>query len=115
MIYRLTLGLLFAMYKIVSCARTDFSNGFDHPFIVSYLGYEDIIEYSGGGKYSSAKLYLEYCEGGELEKGHIKHIVPPSSSTRRNSNGSETDSTNSEADTASPIDDGVEALAKPEV
>ncbi|KAG4442256.1 hypothetical protein IFR05_002247 [Cadophora sp. M221] len=45
----------------------------DHPFIVSYLGYEDIIEDIEGEKVSRAKLYLEYCEGGELETRHIKH------------------------------------------
>jgi serine/threonine protein kinase len=37
----------------------------DHPFIVSYLGYEEDL------KQNTASLYMEFCEGGDLETRHV--------------------------------------------
>ncbi|OSS54008.1 hypothetical protein B5807_01334 [Epicoccum nigrum] len=41
----------------------------DHPFIVSYLGFIQLEE--GKSKYS---LYLEYCDGGDLETRHVNRM-----------------------------------------
>lgn len=38
----------------------------NHPFIVSYLGYEeDVVQ-------KTAALYMEFCEGGDLQSQHIQ-------------------------------------------
>ncbi|KFG77469.1 Pfs, NACHT and Ankyrin domain protein [Metarhizium anisopliae] len=42
----------------------------NHPFIVSYLGYEENI------RLQKASLYMEFCEGGDLE---TKHVYRPDS------------------------------------
>jgi serine/threonine protein kinase len=41
----------------------------EHPFIVSYIGYEEL-------KSGEARLYLEYCEGGDLQTMHMKSLLP---------------------------------------
>jgi serine/threonine protein kinase len=41
----------------------------EHPFIVSYLGYEELES-------GEARLYLEYCEGGDLQTTHVKPVIP---------------------------------------
>ena len=38
----------------------------DHPFIVSYLGFIQLEQ-----KKSKYNLYLEYCDGGDLETRHV--------------------------------------------
>ncbi|ORY15383.1 kinase-like domain-containing protein [Clohesyomyces aquaticus] len=43
----------------------------DHPFIVSYLGFVQLEQRKS--KYS---LYLEYCDGGDLETRHVSRIQP---------------------------------------
>lgn len=48
----------------------------DHPFIVSYLGYEEFIEdISGVRTFRQTVLYLEFCGGGDLG---ILHVTPKS-------------------------------------
>ncbi|KAK8926864.1 Ankyrin repeat, PH and SEC7 domain containing protein secG [Metarhizium anisopliae] len=37
----------------------------NHPFIVSYLGYQENI------RLQEASLYMEFCEGGDLESQHV--------------------------------------------
>lgn len=37
----------------------------NHPFIVSYLGYEE------NQKLQRASLYMEFCEGGDLQSRHV--------------------------------------------
>lgn len=38
----------------------------NHPFIVSYLGYEENI------RLQEASLYMEFCEGGDLQSQHVE-------------------------------------------
>jgi serine/threonine protein kinase len=38
----------------------------NHPFIVSYLGYEEDISQQ------TSTLYMEFCEEGDLDKRHVK-------------------------------------------
>ncbi|CAM1503120.1 Fc.00g078960.m01.CDS01 [Cosmosporella sp. VM-42] len=45
----------------------------EHPFVISYLGYdEEPAEDSDDELPSRAKLYLEYCGGGDLGLAHIE-------------------------------------------
>ncbi|OKL64318.1 hypothetical protein UA08_00742 [Talaromyces atroroseus] len=41
----------------------------EHPFIVSYIGYEELDS-------GEARLYLEYCECGDLQTMHVKASLP---------------------------------------
>ena len=41
----------------------------NHPFIVSYLGYEE------DSSQSSAALYMEFCEGGDLHTRHVQETL----------------------------------------
>jgi serine/threonine protein kinase len=41
----------------------------DHPFIVSYLGFIQLEQ-----RKSKYTLYLEYCDGGDLETRHVSRI-----------------------------------------
>lgn len=43
-----------------------------HPFIVSYLGYEDLEDHENH-EFKGSVLYLEYCDGGDLG---VLHILP---------------------------------------
>lgn len=41
----------------------------EHPFIVSYLGYEELQS-------GESRLYLEYCDGGDLQTMHVRPLSP---------------------------------------
>lgn len=47
---------------------------FQHPYIVAYLGYEELVTEQA----TEARLYLEYCEGGDLQKSYVKLTLPSS-------------------------------------